>query len=328
MKTAINLMKEYGLDNIKAEIKNSPVHALVARIGALEDKSHLIGGRDQDDQKLRAMAMVLEEVRESIQCLADTGRFKGELPEDLPQPDSYQNLFSWLIALKEAIQTRVPNSGMFNGGRHSTYDAWQDHLKTYHTDLPTLLNALAGSSQNSDFSRNTFMNPCYFDGWLDAGCMAMDVLFTSNEEAVVDSLLEKLDGLNVLYPQPSIAEPAVAALKHCLLSKTATARLVAGGFNAKALASLTRHYGYPRTGGRDESTLGIVIVDENLSRIKQAIELAEVQAEQEAKEALQVKDRSAAFEARKATARRKVELQKKLADDEITPEELQELETL
>ena len=69
MKTAINLMKEYGLDNIKAEIKNSPVHALVARIGALEDKSHLIGGREQDDQKLRAMAMVLEEVRESIQCL-------------------------------------------------------------------------------------------------------------------------------------------------------------------------------------------------------------------------------------------------------------------
>lgn len=328
MKTAKELMKEYGLDNIKAEIKNSPIHALVARIGALENKSHLIGGRDADDQKLRAIAMELEEVRESVQCLADTGRFKGELPEDLPEPASYQNLFSWLVALKDAVQKRVPNNDMFNGGHFSQYEAWHEHLSTHHIDLPELLSKLAGSSSRSDFSRDNIMNPCYYIDWSDAGSLAMDILFTSNEGAVIDSLLEKLEGLNAMYPQRSVTAAALATLKHCILSKAGTSQLVAGGFNQKALDVLEREHGYPQNVHGREATLAVTVIEMNLSRISQAFKLAAEKAEQEAREAIQNADRSAAFEASKATARRKVELQNRLADDEITPEELQELETL
>lgn len=114
MKTAKDLMKEYGLDNIKAEIKTTPVHMLVERIAALEPKGHLIAGRSSDDQKLRAIAIERNQVTESLKCLADTGRFKGELPTDLAAPDAYKNLFAWLLALKDEIEKRCPDSEMFS----------------------------------------------------------------------------------------------------------------------------------------------------------------------------------------------------------------------
>lgn len=328
MKTANELMKEYGFDNIKTEITDTPVYVLVARLSELEPKSHLIQGRSIDDQQLRAMANELDIARQSVQCLADTGRFKGELPEDLPGPASYQNLFSWLVALKDAIENRVPDSDMFNGGRFSSYGAWHKHLSTYHSDLPQLLSALAGRAERTNMGRDSFMNPCYYAGWSEAGSLAMDILFTSNEGAVVDSLLEKLEGLTAYYPQHTVSTSAVAALKHCILSKGGAAKLVSGGFNAKALEVLKRQHGYPSNIQGKEEQLAVTVIEMNLTSISQALDMAAEQAKKGEREAMQVADRGAAFAERKAAARRRVELQSKLADDTIKPEELQELETL
>lgn len=328
MKSAKELMKEYGIDNIKAEIKNCSIHVLIEKITALEPKSHLIAGRSTDDQQLRAIAIEGDIIQQSLHCLADTGRFKGELPTDLPAPEEYRNLFSWLMALKDDIEKRCPDNDMFRSHYlGSTYEEWHELLASYHSDLPTLLTTLASRNSSSDFSRANCMNPCYYAGWQDAGCDAMDVLFTSNEQAATESLLNKLDTLANPYLQQTQIKGALTVLRHCVLSKAAAANLVAGGYSLPVIESLERMHYSARVIGHAE-TLAATVIELNLSRISQALKLATEKAEREAKEALQGLDRSAAFEARKASVRRKVELQSKLADDTITPEELQELETL
>lgn len=328
MKTAKDLMKEYGIDNIKAEIKTTPVHMLVECIAALEPKGHLIAGRNADDQQLRAIAIERSLITESLQCLSDTGRFKGELPADLTAPDAYKNLFAWLLALKGEIEKRCPDSEMFRSQyAGDPLNDWHELLASYHSDLPELLTALASRESSSDFSRANCMNPCYYAGWQDAGCDAMDVLFTSNEQAATESLLSKLDALANPYPQQTQIKGALAVLRHCVLSKAAAGELVEGGYSLSVIETLNRMHYSARVIGHVE-TLSATVIEMNLSRISQAIKLAADKAEQELKAALQGADRSAAFEARKASARRKVELQSKLADDTITPAELQELETL
>ncbi|ENC2563276.1 hypothetical protein OM302_12075 [Escherichia albertii] len=329
MKTAKELMNEYGLDNIKAEIKHLPIHALVEKVTSLQDsKKNLYPGRTLDDQKLRAMAEEHEAIRISLQCLSDTGRFKGELPADLPAPDDYSNLFSWLVALKGDIEKRCPDSGFFTVPYSGfAYGEWHQHLATYHRDLPTLLTALAQRRQATDFSRANCLNPCYYADWQAAGEDAMNVLFTSNEEAAVESMLAKVEALAYIFPQPVQVKAALAVLRHCILSKDGAAKLVAGGFNAQAVEVISRLHYSMRVHGHTE-VLAATVIEMNLSRISQAIKLAAEKAEQELKAALQRADRSAAFEARKAVARRKVALQQKLAEDKITSDELQELETL
>ncbi|MDX5672371.1 hypothetical protein [Escherichia coli] len=324
---AIELINLYGIDKVKAELKRTSAAMLVERIDSMQDRSSLIPGRDSDDQQLRAMAMVREELREHLYSLKDTGRLRGELPDDLPAPNEYSNLFTWLMALRDAIKSQCPDSDMFRNVYRVPgfdYPEWRKHLGSIHADIPALLSALASNSGRSDFGRAQHLDPTYYSGYQDIGQEAYALLFAPAAPAIkgLEALTDKLKGI---YPAHSDRDAALELLSHSLLSEKATAKLLASGWDQSVVDLLSAHSGMQNYTGH---SLINAVISVNLERLYNALRQSELEARQRIEADKLAVAQAEALNARKAVARRRMELQGKLVDDSISAEELQELEEL
>jgi len=322
---AIELINLYGIDKVKTELKQNSAIALVERIDSMQDRSSLIPGRDSDDQQLRAMAMVREELREHLYSLKETGRLRGELSDGLPAAKEYSNLFTWLMALRDAIKSQCPDSDMLRNVYRVPgfdYPEWHKYLSSIHADIPDLLGALANASSRSDFGRDQYLAPTYYSDYQDIGQEAYALLFSPVSSTIkgLEVLTAKLKGI---YTAHSDRDAALELLSRSLLSDKATIKLLACGWDHLVVDLLNEHNGMKDYSGH---SLNDAVISVNLQRLYDALRQSELEARQRIEANKLAESQADALEARKALARRRMELKSKLVDDSISAEELQELE--
>lgn len=328
--TAMELLQAYGIEKAKAELKNDSIYLVTERIDSMQNRQHLIAGRQSDDLDLKYMAGIREEVREHLISLQETGRLRGELPDGLPMVNEYHNLFSWLHDLRLAIQTRCPDSDMFrNVDRipYFDYPKWHQHLASINQDIPALLSSLASSSSRSDFGRDQHLAPTYYKGYQNIGEAAYAVLYpnTAVQGADIEALNSCTQELKSVYPAHQHRDAALDILGRVLLSKEAVHKLLASGWGNSLVDMLNVHSALRSYSGH---SLAQAVISLNFERLYAGLNQSEQEARQGAEKLKQAKSQAVAFNARKAAARRLQALLSKLADDSITELELSELELL
>lgn len=333
-----DLLASYTKAQAKEDLSRIGVPAVVDAVCARfrDKRALLVPGRSPDDQKLKQMGLVQNEVRVALELLAKTGRLPGELPADLPHPDQYSNTFAWLTAHVQAIKAQAADSVLLKNptGLHGyEYPEWHKHLTQYSQDLPELFTQLASSMTRSDFGRDTTITPTYYESWQPVGVLVHELLFAKGRGAALGAkLLDSMPQLiSALYwRQP--ARECFEAMQGALLSATDADALVVAGWTAKhtqALEAACSMSGLiSQAKGRRPATVSLAAFEFNCERLGAALK-RQTDALEEAEEGKREQARLLEERTeRKAKAQRIADLMAKLDDDTITREELQELDGL
>lgn len=335
---ATELLTAYTKAQAQVDIQRQGVAATVDTVCRRfqEKRSMLIPGRSLDDQKLKQMGLVQNEVRIALELLGRTGRLPGELPDDLPHPDQYNNAFTWLLDHAQAIRTQASDSTLLTnrtGLCGFDYPEWHQHLSGYAQDLPSLFRYLAASVSRSDFGRDTTITPTYYDAWKPVGPLVHELLFAKGRGAALGAkLLDSMASLTspIYWRQP--ARECFEVMQGALLSATDADALVVAGWTAKhtqALEAACSMSGLiSQAKGRRPATVSLAAFEFNCERLGAALrrqaDALEKAEEGKREQARLLEERTE----RKAKAQRIADLMAKLEDDTITREELQELDGL
>ncbi|MFP3922009.1 hypothetical protein [Pseudomonas sp. W5-36] len=325
---AQTLIAKFGADNAKARIRYIGVHATMLEVTSQFDQYRplLIPGRELHDHKLRAMGKVQDEVSKTLRNFESTGRLLGELPEDLPNPEQYSNLFKWLSDLRLSIMTKAPDNDLFKnptGLYGYDYPKWREYISQYGDDLLPLIDAMSERIK-TDYP--------YYDHLQALGEVAHELVI--NSEGRSDHLATKLLDLlpTITRPFTQAGREAFELFQVALLSEVDADALVKAGWTPQhseviEVACVRSGLHHKAKGPRVE-VVRISAYELNYTRLRQAMQ-REYKAAQEAHK---LEREAEVMAGRKQQlidqADRKDALILKLRAGDITTEELRELEAL
>ncbi|MBC3958112.1 hypothetical protein [Pseudomonas triticifolii] len=325
---APTLLVKFGAEKAKARITAVGVHETMKEVTAQFDeyRPFLIPGRDQHDQKLRAMGCVQSDVTKSLRNYEATGRMLGELPSGLPVPEQYSNLFTWLLNLKREISAQAPDNELFKnptGLVGYDFPKWREYISHYSADLLPLIDALS-ERVKTDYA--------YYEYLTHLGEVAHELVI--NAKGRSDHLATKLLDLlpTITRPFTQAGREAFELLQVALLSEVDADALVKAGWSPQhseviEVACVRSGLHHKAKGPRVE-VVRISAYELNYTRLRQAMQ-REYKAAQEAHK---LEREAEVMAGRKQQlidqADRKDALILKLRAGDITTEELRELEAL
>lgn len=332
--TPTSLVEKYGRNKIKAALVVQSVTSIVEEVSAefRTYLSHLLPGRSDHDSKIREIALCKDLIRQNIESLRDTGRLIGELPDNLPEAKDFTNVFDYLMALVDSIDTQAPDNTMLKNlyaTRGWEYPEFQEFLAERDgADLPAFLGQLAGSKVGNDYSRVSKMAPHRYSEWQRTGEAVYNLLFNTGcrSAAMTKALRAKIEAITGPYYSRRNCNELLPMLAQNLISIEDAEVLVAAGWteahNDQVYAALGDSRMFREGKGTRVSAVEAQAVEFNLSRLNACITAKANSAKVEAAQSQREELDSQALETRKAEAAARLALQDKIRAGTVTAAEL------
>ncbi|RMR02765.1 hypothetical protein [Pseudomonas syringae group genomosp. 7] len=288
-------------------------------------------GRSDHDSKIREIALCKDLIRQNIESLCDTGRLIGEMPDNQPAANDFTNVFDYLIALVDSIDTQAPDNTMLKnlyaarGWEYPEFQEFQEFLAERDgADLPAFLGQLAGSKVGNDYSRVSKMAPHRYSEWQRTGEAVYNLLFNTGcrSAAMTKALRAKIEAITGPYYSRRNCNELLPMLAQNLISIEDAEVLVAAGWteahNDQVYAALGDSRMFREGKGTRVSAVEVQAVEFNLSRLNACITAKANSATRSQREEMD----GQALETRKAEAAVRLALQDKIRAGTVTAAEI------